>query len=339
MSLMTLNRRTLLTGSTATAALTLAGCTSGNKSASGGTSVDKVTYMTAFGTFGREGYVYVANAKGFFRDAGIDVTVVPGSGQPTDVQALIGGKHQFMAIDSSQAATLMAGKVKDVRWIGAVHQRTVIALMALQDSGISRPADLEGKTIGYGGQAPKLLYGAYSKLAGFDGSKTKWQQVSPQQLPPLLAGKKVDAIGQFVMGVPLIKAASGGRDVVVLPYSNFLSDLYGNIFLATQDTLKNKSDLTRRFLGALLKGLSYAVANPDEAGQIINKAVPTTPAAVAAAELGLMKPYVTASGPAVGSLDPSRIMRTISLMESIHLIPSGSLTPDTVADFSIAPKV
>jgi NitT/TauT family transport system substrate-binding protein len=339
MSPTALKRRTLLTGSTAAAAIALAGCTSRNKSASGGAALDKVTYMTAFGTFGREGYVHVANAKGYFREAGIDVSVVPGSGQPTDVQAMIAGKHQFMAIDSSQAATLMAGKVKNVRWIGAVHQRTVIALMALQESGITRPADLKGKTIGYGGQAPKLLYGAYSKLAGFDGSTTNWQQVSPQQLPPLLASKKVDAIGQFVMGVPLIKAASGGRDVIVLPYSNFLNDLYGNIFLTTQDTLKNKSDLTRRFLGALLKGLSYAVANPDEAGQIINKVIPTTPAAVAAAELVLMKPYVTAAGPAVGSLDPSRIMRTIALMEGVHLIPSGSLTPDTVADFTIAPKV
>ena len=338
MSPIALNRRTLLTGSTAAAGLALAGCTSGKESTSGSSALEKVTYMTAFGTFGREGYVYVASAKGFFRDAGIEVTVVPGSGQPTDVQAMISGRHQFMAIDSSQAATLMAGKVKDVRWIGAVHQRTVIALMALQESGITRPADLQRKTIGFGGQAPKLLYGAYSKLAGFDGSTTKWQQVSPQQLPSLLVSKKVDAIGQFVMGVPLIKAASGGRDVTVFPYSNFLSDLYGNIFLTTEDTLKNKSDLTRRFLGALLKGLSYAVTNPDEAGQIINKAVPSTPAAVAAAELVLMKPYVTASGPAVGSLDPSRIMRTISLMASVHLIPAGSLTPDTVANFDIAPK-
>jgi NitT/TauT family transport system substrate-binding protein len=339
MSPIALNRRTLLTGGTAAAALALAGCTSDDKTGSSTGSLDKVTYMTAFGTFGREGYVYVANAKGYFREAGIDVTVVPGSGQPTDVQAMISGRHQFMAIDSSQAATLMAGGVKNVRWIGAVHQRTVIALMALTKSGITRPADLQGKTVGYGGQAPKLLYGAYSKLAGFDGSTTKWQQVSPQQLPPLLASKKVDAIGQFVMGKPLIKAASGGAEVTVLPYSNFLNDLYGNIFLTTQDTLANKSDLTRRFLGALLKGLSYAVANPDEAGQIINKAVPSTPAAVATAELVLMKPYVTASGPAVGSLDPSRIMRTISLMESVHLIPSGSLTPETVADFNIAPKV
>ena len=335
-----LDRRTFLaTGTAAAATVALTGCTSGSKSPSSSKTLDKVTYMTAFGNFGREGYVYVANSKGYFREAGIDVTVVPGSGQTTDVQALVGGKHQFMAIDSSQAATLMAGNVKDIRWIGAVHQRTVIALMALKESGIARPADLQGKTIGYGGQAPKLLFGAYSKLAGFDGSKTTWQQVSPQQLPPLLAGKKVNAIGQFVMGAPLIKGAAGGRDITILPYGDFMADLYGNVLVATQDTLKNKADLTQRFLGALLKGLSYAVANPDEAGQIVNKAVPTTGAALAAAELTLMKPYVTASGPTVGALDPKRIMQTIALMESTQLIPQGSLTPEAVADFSVAPKV
>jgi NitT/TauT family transport system substrate-binding protein len=334
-----LNRRTFLMSSSAAAAAALTGCTSDKKTPTASSAVDKVIYMTAFGAFGREGYVHVANAKGYFREVDIDVTVVPGSGQPSDVQALVGGRHQFMAVDASMAASVMAGNVKDVRWIGAVHQRTVIALMALKESGIAGPADLAGKTIGYGGQAPKLLYGAYSKLAKFDGTSTKWQPVSPQQLPPLLASKKVNAIGQFVMGEPLVRAAAAGREITVLPYGNYLSDLYGNVLMATKDTLTNKPDLAHRFLGALLKGLSYAVANPDESGQIINKAVPTTPAAIAAAELVLMKPYVIASGSVVGTLDPNRIAKTIALMQSIQLIKSGSLTPETVADFSFAPKV
>jgi NitT/TauT family transport system substrate-binding protein len=335
-----LTRRGALT--LAPAAMLAAACTSNKKTTSGATtgtnrSLDSVTYMTAFGTFGREGYVYVADAKGFFRDNGIEVKIVAGNGQPQNLQALVNNQHQFMSQDSSQALILMSKGLKDVRFIGAIHQRTVIALMALAASGITRPQDLQGKTIGYGGQAPFLLYPAYARLAGFDPKATTWKPVTPQQLPALLAQKKVDAIGQFVTGTPLIKAVAK-QDVVVLPYSDFLADLYGNVLVTNETMLKTKPDLVHRFNKALMKGLAYSVANPEESGTLINKAISTTPAAVATAELKVMQPYVNINGTAVGALDQSRVSRAIALMTSIGVVQQGTLSPESVVDFGFVPK-
>ncbi|MEN3304233.1 MAG: hypothetical protein V7603_435 [Micromonosporaceae bacterium] len=315
-----------------------AGCTSTKKTAAATTSLDSVTYMTAFGTFGREGYVYVANAKGFFREAGIQVKVLPGTGQPANLQALVSDQLQFISQESAQAMNLIATGMKDARMIGSVHQRTVIALMALASSGIARPADLQNKTIAYGGQAPHLLYPAYAKLAGFPPQSTKWTFTTPQQLPVLLASARVDAIGQFVTGAPLIKAATKGKDLTVLPYSDYLGDLYGNVVLTNAKTISTKPDLVRRFMGALMKGLSYSITNPEESGRLINQAVSTTPAAVATAELQVMKPYVTTNGSVIGALDLGRISQAIALMTSIGVIPQGVLTPDNLVDFTFVPK-
>src|SRR5882757_9717723 len=68
--------RTLAAVALTTALVVTAGCSSGktdNKSNS--TAIQKVNYMTSFRTFGRESYVYVAIEKGYFKDAGLDVTV------------------------------------------------------------------------------------------------------------------------------------------------------------------------------------------------------------------------------------------------------------------------
>jgi len=331
-----LTRRNVLALASAVA-LGAAGC-SPAKAPATAKSLDKVTYMTAFGTFGRESYVYVADRKGFFRDAGIEVTIVGGTGQAANVEGLAAGRHQFLSQDSSLVLTVMSKGVKDVRVIGAIHQRTLIAIMALKSAGITQPQDLRNKTLATGGAPPRDMFPAYARLAGFDPSSTKWLMTAPQQVPQLLAAGRVDAVGQFLSGRPLIEAAVQGREIVVFPYGDYLKDLIGNVLVTNTDMIKNKPDLVRRFAGALLKGLAYSLANLEEAGRIMNQAVTTTPAAVAAGELGAMKPYVSIGGSVVGALERSQMSATIALLESVGTIAAGSLTTEQVVDFDFVPR-
>jgi NitT/TauT family transport system substrate-binding protein len=252
--------------------------------------MDKVTYVTGFGTFGRDSYAWLAAQKGYFREAGLQVTIQPGTGTENNLKALASGKAQFAALDFS-AAIVHIGATSDTgfRAVAAIQQRTVVAIMTLTGTGISRPADLPGHTIAEpGGAASKTLFPAYARLAGIDPDKVRWIDATPQQLPTLLAAGRVDAIGQFVVGAPAIERAASGRRAVMLPYSDYLTDLYGNV-LVTPTTLTTRSpDLVRRFSTALMKGLAYTIAHPDEAGQILHQAQPTTDAATAAAEVRLM---------------------------------------------------
>jgi NitT/TauT family transport system substrate-binding protein len=309
------------------------GCTGGGGDANAG-GVDEVTYVTGLGLTGRESAPFVADAKGFFADERIKVSIKPGQTGDFNLQALRGGQAQFTAIDYSGAVVRAGtGKFEDVRCIAVLQQRTLLSVMALASSRIRTPRDLVGKTVGQPpGAATKTLWPAYARLAGLDPARirqVRWVDVAGNQLPTLLVAGKFDAIGQFIPAQPTVSTAAKGAAVTVLPYSDYMSDLYGAVVVTRTNV---DPDLQRRFVKAITRGLRYAVDHPEEAGQILHAAAPTTPAEGAAAELRLLKPYVGSP-----QASPELVARGSALLQGIGLIP-GPVAPETVFDFTVAPS-
>ncbi|MEV0392088.1 ABC transporter substrate-binding protein [Polymorphospora rubra] len=314
-----------------------AGCTGGD-AGEGVREVDKVTYLTAFASFGREAYAWVALEKGFFRDRGIEVEIKPGQGSADNLKLLAAGQAQFSANDlSGVMITLGQGDYQgDVRAVAAIQQRTLNSITVLESSGITTPADLVGKRVGgVPGGAPMLLWPAYAKLAGIDPGSVQWVNAPAQQTPGLLAAGRVDGIGQFTVARGTVEKAAQGRPVHLLPYSDVIADLYGNAVIAPMTLIRDDPDLVRRFSEAILEGLVYSIDHPDEAGQILHKHVPSADPAAAAQEVALMQPYVFANARA-GVLDTGRIARAIAVLQGAGTIPAG-LAPDQVVAFDLAP--
>ncbi|HET6211547.1 MAG TPA: ABC transporter substrate-binding protein, partial [Micromonosporaceae bacterium] len=172
---------------------------------------------------------------------------------------------------------------------------------------------------------------------GIDAAKVRWVSLPPPQLRQALAAGRVDAITELVTGRPGVEALADGRGTVVLPYSDYLTDLYGNVLATTSTTAAAHPDLVRRFRDAILRGLQYAIDHPGEAGQIFAKYQPQYRADVAAAEIGLMAPYSRADqwGVPVGALDERRVMRSIAVLQGAGALPAG-ITPDSVVSFNLA---
>lgn len=314
--------------------LLAAGC---GGSDSGSAADTKVKYLTSFGTFGREAYVYVAIEKGYFERAGIDVDVKPGSGTVDVLKLIASGRADFGPGDFTSTVITIAKEKLPVTAVAAVHQRSLAALVALEGSGIARPKDLEGKKVGdQPGSTNQVMFPVYAKAAGVDAAKVKFVPAAPPALPQLLVSGKVNAIGQFVVGKPTIEKAARGRKAVVLPYGDYLKDLYGNVLATATKTAKERPDLVKKFRDALLKGLEYAVDHPDEAGRILKKNQPTQDAAVAAAELKEMAPYVRSAGSPAGALDRARVESTLKILTSAGAIPTGAAA-DRFATFGLAP--
>jgi NitT/TauT family transport system substrate-binding protein len=303
-------------------------------SASGKTT-DKVTYVTAFGAVGRDSFVWVAKQKGFFADAGIDVDIQKGQSGTNNLDALKSGKAQFAALDFT-GAELQAGlgKYTDWRAIAAVHQQTLVSIMTTNDTGITRPTDLQGKKVATAsGSVSELLFPAYAKLAGIKEGSVTMQGVQTTALNGLMASRRVDALSTFLLSQKALETVSH-KQVVVMPYSQYLSDLFGNAIITSPELISTKRDLVTRFLGALMKGLQYTIDHPDEAAQILHQAEPTAPEPAAVGEINAMKPYVTPpNGAPLGHMDQARVERGIAVLQGAGLIPSG-LTPDKIVDFS-----
>jgi NitT/TauT family transport system substrate-binding protein len=324
---------------TALALVVTGGCGSDEDQPSAGgdkpATPEKVTFLTGLGVQGREAYVYVAMEKGYFKDAGLEVEVKPGTGTVGNLKLLQGGQADYAVLDITGALIEYGkGTFKDFTVVSAIQQRNLACLMALEGSNVAGPKDLEGKKIAYiPGGIVRTLFETYASLAGIDATKVTWVNMQPQAMPAGLAAGTIDVATQFVVGKPFVENVGKPRKAVVMPYSDYLVDLYGNGVAVTKNTLKNKSDQVKRFNDALLKGLAYAVDNPKEAGKIYAKYQKQQPEPVAVAEMTLMAPYVksSATGAPVGALDAKRVARNIAILQGANAIPNSFQPEELVA--------
>jgi NitT/TauT family transport system substrate-binding protein len=335
--------RGILAAALAGALAVAAGCSGDD----GDSSLEKITYLTSFGTFGRDSYVYLAQEKGYFRDAGFDVEIKAGNGSLEGIK-VVAGQAQFTPIDLTGGLLAAGGqggaaKVTGFTAVAAIQQDTMAAIMTLDGKGISLPKDLEGKTIAdTPGSVVRNLFPTYAKIAGVDDKKVTFVNGSAATLFSTLSQDKADAIGQFVVGKPTIEgieAKGKKRQAVLLPYGDALPDLYGNALITSSAYAKDNPDKVKSFTQALLKGLGESIARPEEAASALKKSVATADEASAKAELTLMKPYVMPekSGTAIGALDAERVGRSIAILQGSGQIAAG-LTPDQVVSFDLAPK-
>lgn len=304
----------------------------------GSGKVDTVTYVTGFGSFGREAYAWYGLDKGFFKAEGIDLKIVPGAGGNQNLKYLDSGQAQFAAIDCSGAIVDYGNNTdNNFKIVSAINSSTTIALMSLSSSNITKPTDVAGKTIGVAtGAVPKTLFPAYATLSGIPNN-VRWVETTPQALPQLLAAKKVDAIGQFVVGKPAVQAAAKAANlpdtINVLPYSTEMIDLYGNVLVASTKLTSSNPDLVKRFNRAYVKSLGASLRDPTGTAEILHKYVPAQKAAPAEAEVKLLAPYVgDGSGRQIGLMDEKKVAKSIALIQSVGLIHS-SFEPSTMVDF------
>ncbi|SEQ23361.1 ABC transporter substrate-binding protein [Lentzea albida] len=302
--------------------------------------LQKINYLTSFGTFGRDAYAYVAKEKGFFDRAGLDVTITPGTGSVDVLKLVSAGRADFGVADFTATAITTAKEKLPVTVVAAVQQRSLAAIVALEGGAISKPADLEGKRIGdQPGSTNQVMFPVYAKAAGIDPAKVQFVPSAPPALPQLLAAGQVDGIGQFVVGKPLIEAATQGKKAVVLPYGDLVPDLYGNALVTSKEVL-GRGETATKFIGALLQGLEYSIEHPDEVAPILKKYQPTQDAAVASAEVGLMAPYVRPSGYSgpVGGITEDRVAKVVRTLVEAGAITEGSLQPNDFVSFGSSPK-
>lgn len=322
-------------------AVTGAGCSSDDDkkaSAGNGGKVDKVSYMTAFGAVGRDAMVWVAKEKGYFKEAGIDVDIILGSGTDGSLKAVTSGQAQFALIDMTGGMINAGnGKFDTVKTIAAIHQQTLVAIMAIEGKGVAQPKDLVGKKLGAAtASVNQLLFPAYAKLAGFSDKDVELVNMAPASLGTALAANQVGAVSTFLIGKQGLEAATKNK-LTVLPYSDYLRDLFGNSLITSDEIVTKNPDLAKRFREALLKGLTYTIEHAEEAADIMIKDQPKAAKVAAVGEITAMTPYVKTPSGAIGTVDEAKVNRAIAILQGAGLMPAG-LKADKVVAFDLAPK-
>lgn len=276
-------------------------------------------YATSFGDFGRDAYVYVAIAKGYFKQAGFDVTVSAGNGSEDNMKLIAAGRIDYAPVDFTAAVVARANDDLPVKIVSLVHQHTLSAEFAVKGGGIKTAKDLAGKKVGdFPGSTTEVMFPLFAKKIGIDPKSVTFVPASPQAEPALLAAGKLDAVGQFTVGVPLYEAVTK-KQILSFAYARYFPDLMGIGIAASDDRIAKDPAQVKAFVAALDRGLAYSIAHPDEAGRIIHSYVHLTDAGLAASELRIMKQYVATPQTAahgIGYIDPKRVAATIAIVNA-----------------------
>jgi NitT/TauT family transport system substrate-binding protein len=279
--------------------------------------VDSVDYATSFGQFGRDAYVYAAIEKGYFAKENIKVNVTTGTGSVDVMKLIAAGRLDYGPADIGALVVTRANESLRVRTVSVVHQNTMSAILSLAESGIRTPRNLPGKTLADSpASTVRILFPLYARKARIDPSSVRWRDAAPPALPGLLASKQVDGVGQFVVGRPLFEAAAG-KPVAALRYSDYLKGFLGIGIMASDDTIRNRAGLTRRFVRALNKGLAYAIGSPRATAAILKKHQPLVNEAAAAQELRIMRSFVATKATrkfGIGYIDVQKMKSTRSVI-------------------------
>jgi NitT/TauT family transport system substrate-binding protein len=208
----------------------------------------------------------VPAAKGYFKDAKLDVTVDAGNGSGGAVTRVASGSYDMGFADLAALMEFHANNPdapnKPVA-VMMVYNNTPASVMALKKSGIKTPADLAGKKLG----APVFDAGrrAFPIFAKANNvANVTWTAMDPPLRETMLVRGDVDAITGFTFTSLLNIEARGvkAEDVVVLPYPDFGVKLYGNAIIASPKILKENPAAVKAFLAAFAKGMKDVIGNP-----------------------------------------------------------------------------
>ena len=278
---------------------------------------------------------YVAAAKGFYKDANLDVTILPGGPNVAPEQVIAGGGADVI-VDWMAAALVAREKGVPLVNIAQPFVKGGLQLTCWKSSNVATPADLKGKTLGvwfYGNEYPFFAY--MSKLgikATGDNPDVKVLQQA-FNVDPLLQ-HHADCISTMSYNEYLQILESGVKadDLVVFKYADQGAAMLEDGLYTTEDKLKDPAwqDRLARFVKASMQGWDYAQKNPAEAVKIVESNDPTG-AISDAHETGMMAEINKLTAGSTGALDPAAYKTTVDMLLAQKIItaePTGAFTND-----------
>ena len=300
-----------------------AGLACGVTLASGANAADKVTIQLKWVTQAQFAGYYVAKAKGFYKDADLDVTINPGGPDVAPPQVIAGGGADVV-IDWMPSALASREKGVPLVNISQTFKKSGLELTCRADTGIKSPADFKGKTLGVwfgGNEYPFLAWMAKLNLKT-DGSPGGVKVIKQGfNVDPLLQ-KQADCISTMTYNEywQVIDAGYKPSQLVVFKYSDEgVATLEDGLYVM-QAKLKDPAFVAKmaKFVKASEKGWDWAKKNDKEAAKIV-LAADTTGAQTLHHQEQMMGEIAKLLSANNGELDPKDYDRTVS-----ELLSGGS---------------
>ncbi len=269
---------------------------------------------------------YAAQAKGFYRDEGLDVTIREGGADRPVIATVLKGDAHYGIGDSDLLIDRINGQ--PLVALAAIFQHSPYILMSRADRQIRAPSDLVGAKVMLSDGQGSIQLRAVLKREGIDPQRVN---ILPQswKLDDLIEGR-VDAVSAYSTVEPAMLRARG-----VVPATmrslDYGVDFYGDLLFTTEAQTERAPERTAAFLRATRKGWEYAFAHEQEIADLITgmKGVRERGLTREAllGEAMQMRPLVLPDLVEIGHLNPGRLESIARTLASLGMVK---------ADYSLA---
>lgn len=203
--------------------------------------------------------ILVAHEKGWYKDAGIDLTIKERQKGIAVIDEVVSGNAQIGIISS---ADVIKSKIegKPIKAIAVQLQKSPFCLISKKNKGIESPAQFKGKKIGIRSEAGEFMVKIILANQGLT-----FEDIIPIRIgwdnQPFI-DDTVDLMQGYMNDEPNALKKQG-IDIVFFPAFNYGYDFYGDIYFTTDNMIKNNFKLIQNFLDVTFKGWNEAFKNPE----------------------------------------------------------------------------
>ncbi len=276
-----------------------------------------------------------ALGEGYYKDAGLDVTIVQGNGSGNTAQLVANGRAQLAYADAVAVSQLIA-KGAPMKVVSTIYQSNPNEVMALKKTGIKSVKDLKGKKVGVpvglvadddaaavpqGEQPQGNRHDAAQHAAGVHGAGAA---AGPGRRDPRLDGRLPDPGSR--------RRARSSTPIRFADYG--VPTVSTSIFASQQLPQGATRTCVKKFIAASLKGWSFALDHPEQAVKDLKQVFPEVNEKLAAAELAAITPLFCSGGAKyIGKAEDAHWTRSQDLLAEVKLLPAGRIrratTPTT----------
>ncbi|WBO69631.1 ABC transporter substrate-binding protein [Streptomyces camelliae] len=304
-------------------AATLTSCADGSKA--GDKSAAHVTLGLTYIPNIQFAPFYVAEEKGYYKDAGLQVTLHHHTASDDLFGGLKAGREDLVLAGGDEMLQGRASSVPVVD-VMTVYKRYPVALLVPGESPLHAASDLRGRTIGVPGPYGETYFGLLALMAeaGLTTKDVTIKSIGYTQQAALTA-HRVDGVMGFVNN-DQINFEQAGLDVraIDLAGESSAASLVSSGLGASESFLAKRPGDVRKFVQATLRGVEFTLAHPKEAVELSRSYIPgltdAKSQALAQKVLKASAPLIRGSGGQLGKNDPQTWLRMAGFLKDKGLI-------------------
>lgn len=264
-----------------------------------------------------------AVGEGYYKAAGLDVTVVQGNGSGNTAQLVASGRSQLAYADAVAVSQLIA-KGAPMTIVSTIYQSNPNQVSALTKTNIKSIRDLVGKKVGVpSGSSQTTMLPLLWKANNLKESDMTLINMPPSSMVPSLLQGQVDAI-LGSMDAYQIQLEAQGAQTDNFRFADYGVPTVSTSIFASNDFIKNNPEVLKRFIAASLRGWSFALDNPEKTVKHLKAVFPEMNEKLATAELAAITPLFCSGGARfIGKAEDAHWTRTQELLSEVKLLPAG----------------